>query len=534
VKKSGNKKKHKIATLDFETDPFLFGRVPEPFCCELWDGEKAIVFWGDDCADQLIEYLQSLDEPLLIYAHNGGKFDFHFLHKAIENPSLIIKTRIVSTHIGIHELRDSFAILPVPLKSYAKEDIDYGKMERPRRETHKAEILEYLHSDCVHLFDLVTAFIERFGPQMTIGGTAMKQMQEWHPHEKCGSRHDERYRPYYYGGRVQCFKSGDLPGPWKYVDRNSMYPAEMADKQHPTGRDYHFTRSMPDDFSMPFFITFEGTNNNALPCVDEEGGLIFTKAHGIFSVCSHELEVALKYDLCRIDNVLECHVATETINFGDFVRHFAAEKAASKAAGDKANEMFAKLIMNSGYGREGINPDNFADWHIERDPVNALELEMEGYQLEAEYPEIQLWSKPADIQEHQYADVAIAASITSAARGNLLENLQRAIDPIYCDTDSIICRDFSGDMHPSRLGAWDLEAEADAIAIAGKKMYCLYDGGINSPVIPRKLSSKGGTLSAAEIIRICSGEIVKYENYAPTFSLKRPPTFVTRNFKITA
>ena len=78
ARKKKEKPQTRIAVIDFETDPFLYDRVPEPFSAGFYDGETYIDFWGDDCADQLICYLESRKDNLIIYAHNGGKFDFYY------------------------------------------------------------------------------------------------------------------------------------------------------------------------------------------------------------------------------------------------------------------------------------------------------------------------------------------------------------------------------------------------------------------------------------------------------------------------
>lgn len=525
-----------LAVLDFETDKFLFGRVPEPFVVELWDDINSHVFWGDDCVEQLICFLEAEEAEgriYLIYAHNGGKFDFHFLFNYIENPALIIKTRIVKCRLGEHELRDSFAILPIPLRDYKKEDIDYDKMERHCRERHKPEILEYLHSDCVNLYDLVKAFITRFGLRMTIGGTAIKEIQKFHKFPSCGSRHDKQFRPFYYGGRVQCFAGGELSGPFKMYDVNSMYPSVMRNKRHPIGHIYDCADTLPDSFERPYFLEFTGSNFNALPYRTDEGNLIFTHPYGRFFACSHEIEIALKHNLISIDEIHRCYVAQDWITFDKFVDMYYAEKDIAKKAKNIVNETFAKLVLNSGYGRMGINPANFVDWIINRDFGNGNDLEAQGYAMQCDYNEFELWSRPSDIREHQYCDVAISASITSAARAVLLEGLQCADTPIYCDTDSIICRGFRGDVDQYRLGAWDLDKEADYAAIGGKKLYALYNKSKSGVIETIKTSSKGGTLTASEIIRIANGSTVRFERDAPTFSLKSPPRFVARQFRKT-
>lgn len=560
-------KPFKLAVLDFETDPFRYLHVPEPFCCEFHSEDITEVFWDDDpqaLVEQLIRFLGTLDDPYRIYAHNGGKFDFHFLLRHVENPALIIQTRIVKCKLLQHELRDSYAILPVPLKDYEKMEFDYSKMERDRRHKYRSEILEYLHSDCVHLYTLVKAFNERFGPRMTIGGTAIRELRKLHPFRLQGAKHDAMFRQYYYGGRVQVFKAGKIDGPVKLVDINSAYPAAMRNFNHPINGRFHHSKTIPDTFDDPYFVTFTGTNHNALPSLGDDGGLCFTRRSGVFKACSHELKIALEHELVTIDEVHECLVSTDHISFGDYVDKFYAEKTDAKQRGDKTTELFAKLLLNSAYGRMGINPDNFAEWTIFRDFGSEQDLKEDGYVQACDYEHMELWSKPVVVDDKHFCDVGIAASITSAARSILLEGLQNAADPYYCDTDSIICRGFNGDVDKYRLGAWDLEKVADKAAIAGKKMYALYNDAALELVKKSKkthtsftcskcklaftnhvahsehqlacevkLSSKGGSLDLAEIVRIADGESVHYENKAPTFSLKKPPAFIQRTFKKT-
>lgn len=542
TERKSTKKKRKVGVIDFETDPFKAGRIPKPFCVEFLSDEITQQFWGDDCAAQLVDFLEKLETPHLIYAHNGGKFDFHFLLEYVDNPALIIKSRIVECKLLQHTLRDSFAILPVPLKAYGKMDIDYDKMERHCREKHKDEILAYLHSDCVYLLELVSAFIARFGPRLTIGGTAMKELRARHSFRKMDERHDKVFRPFYFGGRVETFETGILKGPWKLVDRNSMYPAAMKEKLHPVNGLYDIRSALPDTFDMPFFARITAKNSGALPMVIMDGSeksLNFNVPHGEFYACSHELEIALKYGLIEIENVHECFISRDAISFGDFVDEFYERKRLAKERGDVITELFEKLILNSAYGRTGINPHNFMDWRIHRDFGNEQTLRDEGYAPESDYESIELWAKKADIKDDQFCDVAIAASITSAARANLLETLQSAERPIYCDTDSIVCAKFNGVCDPYILGAWDLELERDYMAIAGKKLYALYNDPADSPkskANPKgaKVSSKGGNLSPQDIIQVAGGGEVYQAREAPTFSLKRKPTFVGRTFKKTA
>jgi hypothetical protein len=124
--------------------------------------------------------------------------------------------------------------------------------------------------------------------------------------------------------------------------------------------------------------------------------------------------------------------------------------------------------------------------------------------------------------------VAIAASITAAARAVLLEGLHNATRPVYCDTDSIICENLTGvRLHPTELGAWDLEKSGDGISIAGRKLYALHQGTSYS-----KIASKGVRATGEEIARIAKGEILEFRNEVPTFTLGKSADFVTRNIRM--
>lgn len=549
------KQKRKIAVIDTETDPFKYGRVPAPFCCEFYSEDTWQQFWGEDCIEQLFAYLEKLPDSYIIYAHNGGKFDFHFMHHGLENPVRIIKSRIVSAELYHHQLRDSYAILPVPLRDYEKDVFDYSKMERPKRNRYKTEILKYLHSDCVNLYSLVARFVEQFGTKLTIGSTAMTQIRKRHEFRRLTKMEDECFRRFYFGGRVECFKSGILPGPWKCVDLNSSYPNSMKNFRHPVNGTFFQTTEMPKDFDRPYFLRFIGSNKGALPSVAEDGSLDFNKEYGEFFACSHELKVAARLGLVKIDTVIECFVAMETISFGEYVDDFFALKLQAEAAGDKALRLFAKLLLNSGYGKFGQNPDNFRDYIIVRDPGLEDYLEENGFALDTEFPEFELWSRVSDTGDRAFYDVSIAASITSASRAVLLEGIHNATEPVYCDTDSIICREFSGDIHKTRLGAWDLEKQSQQVAIAGKKLYAMFDFEKQKNQDPTKkpiegggvlkLASKGGMLTLRDILKICKGGEHRHFNMAPTFSASRKicktgcefpnacKCFINRTFKMT-
>src|SRR4030042_3179616 len=72
----GEFKMRPFATLDSETDPFLKGRIPEPFVWGFYDG-KSFRHYTHETVHSLIKDIS--EQKIIVYAHNGGKFDYHFL-----------------------------------------------------------------------------------------------------------------------------------------------------------------------------------------------------------------------------------------------------------------------------------------------------------------------------------------------------------------------------------------------------------------------------------------------------------------------
>ena len=70
-------RKRRIYTIDVETDPFMRDRDPRPFLWGVYDGEPGGFRTFDD-AEAMMKWL-SHQGPIIVYAHNGGKFDYTYL-----------------------------------------------------------------------------------------------------------------------------------------------------------------------------------------------------------------------------------------------------------------------------------------------------------------------------------------------------------------------------------------------------------------------------------------------------------------------
>jgi len=394
---------------------------------------------------------------------------------------MFINTRLARAQLFHHEVRDSFSILPVPLKALQKDSIDYSSFEYGERDKpiNKKRIRKYLKSDCVYLYDHVTRFIETFGQSLTMGSASWRVLTSLHEVPRMAAEDDAEIRPFYFGGRVECFESGIIRDDFKLYDINSSYPDVMKRCQHPASINCDYPRRLPD--SGVYFAEITADSDGALP-VKIKGSLRFPHVrNGTFFACSHEIHEAENLGLLRIKKIRNVFHFHKTQNFAEFVDRCMGEKIAAELAGDKSMRLFWKLICNAAYGKGGSNPDNYRDVRLfesrdtmfaENDGIETLEQKWThcgnfGARILADRP----------TAHRNYLNVAMAASITSAARAHLLRAIHRATRPVYCDTDSLICTGLDMPLHATEIGAWKLEATADEVCIAGKKLYAAFEKG---------------------------------------------------------
>lgn len=507
-----------------------------PFIWGAYDGDDFRKF---KTADDLISFYEN--QHVILYAHNGGKFDFMFLLRLIKKTrALIINSRIVEMKIGKATLRDSFAIVPMGLAGFQKTDIEYWKLEAECRAEHMPEIVEYLKSDCVNLYNLVMAYRSTAGTKPTIASNALSFAKKLGLNPgKTSHRFDTAFRRFYFGGRVECFAPGSHENV-RPIDIKSSYPNAMR-HEHPTGANYIYDDKLPETGIEQSFIKLQCHSKGAFPLVVNHT-LTFPHGDGEFFVTGWEYVVAQKHGLIsnvKIDFV--CRLE-KTMNFAAYVDHWYDHKATAEKAGDKAQRIVGKFMMNSLYGKLAQNPIHYYDYEI-AEGGTAVNYN-EGWELAGEFDTVEIHRRSVMWRyEKQWGDewqkfpihynVATGASITGFARAHLLDAAATVgfENIAYCDTDCLHVLP-GGKLDKLRmddeLGAWASEGHAKIAHYAGKKMYALElaDG-------TTKIASKGAKLGLAEIKKLVKGEIVVWNNDAPTFSLARGTHFVTRSIRAT-
>jgi hypothetical protein len=536
-------KNREIWTLDCETDPFEAGVIPEPFLWGLYDG-AADRYHEFKSADAVADFIR--DKAIIIYAHNGGKFDYHYMkpHFNSDEKIMVIGQRIARFRIGEAELRDSVNLLPVKLADFEKSKIDYSIMRKDERDKpHNRRLIElYLKSDCVNLYNFVREFLTRYGMHLTQASAAMSYWSKTYnvtiPRQS-PARFQE-LRPFYYGGRVQCFESGYAETEFKVLDINSAYPYAMMHK-HPFSVGMNTSNKLPTDRAKleTAMIRLTAVAKGCFPLRDVDGSLFFPsdeRKGREYSITGWELIAALETNSVEIIRIKEVRTFDQLIDFGEYVAHFYDERRKAKSIGDKAGDIFAKIFLNSLYGKFAANPEKYQDYIITHSD-RIVEYQGEGYALNSDWDGGRVFlSRPLREERRRYFNLATAASITGFVRAYLWRAINECTGVLYCDTDSIAARTTGTLNLGDKLGEWKTEIECDRYAIAGKKLYAFHNSRAEIGAVDEwKTACKGVQLTASQIIRVARRQTVRVTSEVPTYSVHRgAPIFIPRSIRNTA
>jgi hypothetical protein len=512
-----NLEPYTTAAVSFRVDGFAATRTSWPFCAAFVASDGATIeAWGRDCVAELMARIGDLPEQYLVFVNvaGGNKIALHFLWDVAGDPVTIIAGNLVewsqdTTWRGPrHVWRDAALILPFLEQRSAYAGVGTARNRRKDRAATQAACM----ADAAELLAACAMFRERFEGHgyplpLSLGALALREFTRFHQWEQGTKATDAFARPWYFGGRTQSFRVGLFTAPpgetWKIYDCNSHYGAAMVYAKHPDASGFNEALTAPRA-AGPWFARITAENAGALPWRAENGDILWDVQDGEFLACGHELVPAIKAGRVRVKAWREVWTpAGHPKHFARFVNHWMAEKDRAEVAGDTLGRALAKTIIASASGKLGQNPNKYQDYLLSREFVNA-EAIAKGYSNGETFrgdPEdwLELLHRPATIMSYMFNNVAMAASITSASRASMAAALELAETPLCCDTDNMVCRSFAGDIHPSRLGAWKLEAEASHAAIVSPRCYCLYDLAPDGRPLPVKVQ---GDKPAAEVIKI--------------------------------
>ena len=479
-------------------------------------------FWGLDCLQQLTKFIHDNKETFnnfTLYAHNGGKYDMPLMIEKsfLSNDYFYIEGKgcveLNNAWIGFTLrakddrtfklfFRDSFRLLPMSLDKLTKElKVKHQKLTETIKhdqitlinynEMKDKGLSKYLSHDVKGLLEVLEVFGKGVWKDLKIDitkcytGASLSKINffknyyngKFKPVYKLSDENDKFVRDSYFGGRVECFKMGNI-GKCYYYDFTSLYPdvgrknlpydnpemidfnkeniwTKLDDGTYDDVEHNITTTKLPKDFfgwvsckvkTRDFEV--QGTSGNEgkhhhIPkhAVLKDNRLIFPnfKNWTEITVFSEELDYE-QYEYEFIRGI--------KFNKAKFLKRFFDDgfmnKAKAKSEGNPAMAQAYKIIINSGYGfwglrtkdRDGViineSSSNSYLKYLKEDKLIGI-MEKNGYKF---------CRVLKDLNVKDF-NVAVAAAISSYARiklHNLLTDIKKVGGEVYyCDTDSVIC-----------------------------------------------------------------------------------------------
>lgn len=345
----------------------------------------------------LIDFLKILNnkyKKCYIYFHNLGSFDGVFILKTMVKykekddiyECLIRNNRIYKIKYNKITFLDSMLLINESLDNISKnllkkrkEEIDYNIFKDYKScIENKNKIIKYMLKDVKLLYEIIITVKKRIFKLFNINitknitipsiGLNIYRKNYINDYEIINTK-DYLYdyiKNSYHGGLTNIILPKIDEG---YIyDINSLYPYVMKEKYMPTGQ-YKFIYKDFKDISEYFgFIEckiYIPKDIDIPPLTTKiEGTLIQPtgKIKGVFF--SEEIKNALKYGCKIIDIYKVCNFEKKEIIFKEFIQDMYNNRLDSD---NKTDNMLYKLIMNSLYGRLGMNNEYTKTEFVEED-----------------------------------------------------------------------------------------------------------------------------------------------------------------------
>ena len=495
-------------TADFETNVNEFDcRVWAYALCEIGNTDNFI--YGNSI-DDFIKWCSNPKENYVLYFHNlkfDGEYIFSYL---LENGYTCIKdkkdrydktfTCLISDAGQFYSIEiffetenkkkinkvtiyDSLKILNFSVEQIAKDfnlpirklELDY-KLQREVGHVLTPLEIDYIRNDVTIMAMALDIMFKEDLTKMTIGSDALSSYKKmnYNFNKYFPILHyniDEDIRQSYKGGFTylnDCYKEKET-GAGIVLDVNSLYPSVMMYERLPFGDPIFFEGKYEEDLLYPLYIqtiscSFE-IKENMLPTIQIKNNMCFVPNEYVKSsdgdivtltLTNIDLELFLKhYNVYDLKYHSGWKFRAIKGLFTDYINYWSTKKIDAKKEGNGALYKIAKLMLNSLYGKFGLNPNVRSKYPVLEDGVVRYKL------------------YPMETREPIY--IPIASFITSYARYKTITTSQKIKEYsinkygkdlyVYSDTDSIHCL-FPDDselkdiieIDDYKLGAWKLES----------------------------------------------------------------------------
>lgn len=425
--------------------------------------------------------------PLIqtVYFHNFSRFDGIILLKYLATHGVkytfiplmrnhrLYELAVYSGNKILFRFRDSLNLLPGKLSTLAKNlcpglgqkgSIPYDEVTLLNLASMKKSLLDYMKQDILLLGGVMLKAQEIYWTQyqvdivtkltlsslaLTIFRTNYYDQINWPIH--IPNRNEDTFiRRGYYGGHADAYKPNGEN--LYYYDVNSLYPYIMKSYPMPGGEPvWHGNLEGQDLENLYGFIEayVECPHNITrpfLPYRDEnKKTLIFPTGNFVGVYYSEELKYArdIGYRIIPLSGYL-----FEKMNsspFGSFVSSIFEKRQEAKSTCNDAMSYIYKILMNSLYGRLGINPKCTITEVCGLDRYNHLTKKSDfilADKLSDHYYIVTYWSNTGQVSDSDWSPprisaVQLAAAVTACARIHMYPYISRH-DCYYTDTDSVV------------------------------------------------------------------------------------------------
>ena len=498
-------------TVDFETTTEEQDcRVWAYAICEIGDPDN---FTYGNSLDDFMEWCANPKSNDVLYFHNlkfDGEYIIHWLlsngftyiEDKKDKDDLTFTTLItdmgqfysIEVYFEVKKNRkvnkvkflDSLKILNFSVDQIAKDfnlpirklSIDYKAKREIGHELTDEEV-DYIRNDVEIMSRALEIMFDEGLTKMTIGSDALSDFKNMCPNfnylfPTLPNEIDKDIRASYKGGftYLNPIYKGKETKSGIVFDVNSMYPARMVYDILPYGKPVFFEGKYENDPSHPLYVQmltciFE-LKEGKVPSIQIKRNPLFISNE--YVTTSDNCEVTLVLTSVDLKLFLENYNIIGKITWGggwkfkaingiftDYINKWTEKKIQAKKDGNSALYRIAKLMLNSTYGKFGLNGNC-------RKKHPYLQDGVVKYQIGA-------------LEQRKTIYIPIATFITSYARAYIIRSWQKITEysltkygfdaVIYADTDSLHCLlspedvdelSKSIEIDDYKLGAWKLES----------------------------------------------------------------------------
>lgn len=402
-----------IYTYDMETTDDADGKTL-CYAVGVFDGKKSSVWYGSTTKPAIelfiTEFIDKINKRVIIYAHNGGKFDTKILinylltvnkrdmiNNYLESGGRIIELELKNAKGRLIKIRDSFNFITSSLDSACKDfktetkkltdTVEHDKININNCFTDSKKAIDgktikqyteqYLRNDVQCLYEVLLNFNKvindaygfNFYTCLTNAGISKKVFLTKYYEDNLyylNDTIDSEIREYYYGGRNEVF---NMIGEYKenktlyYVDVTSLYPYMMHSNKYGTGK-MTVTELQPG-------TTFNDTWRGLVKCIVRTINKDMVPFHALkynnklmFVHMDTPTELILTTDDIKysLDNNLGYEYQfiklynydTEGYIYKELISDLFKMKDEAEKNGNDALRSTAKTVANSSYGYWGI------------------------------------------------------------------------------------------------------------------------------------------------------------------------------------